>query len=112
MVHQMGINHEYFEAVKTGEKIVEVRLNDFNKQKINVGDTIEFINFPNQQETLRVEVVSIKKYETFTDLFEDIPLNFFTKEDLDIKDMLNETYDIYNPELEEEWGVLAIIIQC
>lgn len=111
MVHQMGIHHHYFEAIKAGEKIADVRLNDLNKQKIKVGDTIQFISFPNQDEILKVKVVCLKKYETFTELYQNIPLEYFTSEKCDANDLLNETYEIYDPELEKQWGALAIIVQ-
>lgn len=107
----MGINQRYFQAVKAGEKIAEVRLNDLNKQKIKVGDRITFINFPYHDETLQVKVICLQTYPTFTELYENIPVEYFTSEKCDASDLLNETYEIYDPELEKQWGALAIIVE-
>ena len=58
--HQMGLHGVYFDAIKKGTKTVEVRLNDEKRRKIKVGDTIEFIKIPEQNEILTVEVIRIK----------------------------------------------------
>lgn len=60
MQHQMGLYKEYFKAIKEGRKTVEVRLNDENRRRIKVGDTIEFISVPEQNETLKVQVLELK----------------------------------------------------
>lgn len=111
MIHEMGLHHEYFKAIKAGERKVEVRLNDRNKQKIKIGDKIEFLNFPDQDEAMQVKVICLKRYEKFVDLYHDIPLEYFTSKNLAIKEMLDETYEIYDAKLEEQWGVLAILIE-
>jgi ASC-1-like (ASCH) protein len=39
----MHVEEVYFHLLERGEKTVELRLNDKKRQKINVGDKIQFI---------------------------------------------------------------------
>jgi ASC-1-like (ASCH) protein len=57
----MGLYGVYFQSIIEGKKKVEVRLNDEKRRKINVGDTIEFIKVPVQDETLKVQVTELRK---------------------------------------------------
>jgi len=111
MQHQMGLYKEYFKAIKEGRKTVEVRLNDENRRRIKVGDTIEFIGVPEQNETLKVQVLELKKYDTFENMYKDIPLHSFDCEGWTMEKMLKGTYEIYSLEQESEWGTLAITIK-
>lgn len=111
MVHQMGLYGEYFEAIKKGKKRVEVRLNDEKRKAIKVHDTIEFIKVPEQNETLKVQVIELRRYDTFKDTYEDIPFADFDCEDWTMEAMLAGTYDIYSREQEKMYGTLAITIQ-
>ena len=42
MVHEMKLQDVYFEKVKCGSKIYEIRLNDEKRKLINKGDFITF----------------------------------------------------------------------
>jgi ASC-1-like (ASCH) protein len=112
MVHQMGLYGEYFNAIRTGEKKVEVRLNDEKRRKIKVGDIIEFVKVPKKNETLRVQVTELRRYDTFKEMYEDIPFHDFDCEGWTLEEMVNGTYEIYTQEQEKQWGTLAIIIKC
>jgi ASC-1-like (ASCH) protein len=107
----MGLYGEYFEPIKKGKKKVEVRLNDDKRRKIKVGDTIEFIKVSKQDETLKVQVTELRKYETFQAMYEDIPFQDFDCDGWTMNEMIKGTYEIYTPEQEKEWGTLAISIK-
>jgi ASC-1-like (ASCH) protein len=107
----MGLYGEYFESIKKGKKKVEVRLNDEKRRKIKIGDTIEFIKVPEENETLIVQVTELKTYDTFKVMYEDIPFRDFDCEGWTMEDMIEGTYEIYTPELEKQWGALAITIK-
>lgn len=111
IVHKMGLYGEYFKAIKEGKKTVEVRLNDENRRKIKIGDTIEFVRVPEQNETLKVQVTDLRKYDTFKEMYENIPFQDFDCEGWSMKTMLEGTYEIYTPEQEKQWGTLAITIK-
>lgn len=101
MIHQMGLYGEYFQAIKEGRKIVEVRLNDEKRRKIRIGDSIEFLKVPQQDEILKVHVSDLKKYETFEDMYKDISFNDFDCEGWTMKEMIDGTYEIYTAEQEK-----------
>ncbi|WP_456278914.1 ASCH domain-containing protein [Bacillus sp. AK128] len=111
MIHQMGLYGEYFNSIKDGKKTVEVRLYDEKRRKIRVGDTIEFIKVPEQDETIKVQVTNLKIYDTFQAMYEDIPFKDFDCEGWTMKELIDGTYEIYSPEQEKEWGTLAITIK-
>lgn len=108
MIHQMGLYGEYFEAIKTGEKQVEVRLHDEKRRRIQLGDTIEFVKVPEQNERLRVTVTELRAYDSFQAMYEAIPFEEFGCKGWTMQEMLDGTYEIYTAEQEREWGTLAI----
>ena len=44
MKHYMNLNPEPFEMIRSGEKTIELRLNDEKRKAIGVGDTKVFSN--------------------------------------------------------------------
>lgn len=111
MIHKMGLFGEYFQSIIEGKKKVEVRLNDESRRVINVGDTIEFIKVPEQDQSIIVQVTEIRKYSTFKEMYANIPFEDFDCEGWTMQEMINGTYEIYTPEQEKQWGALAITIQ-
>jgi len=107
----MGLYGEYFQSIKEGKKIVEVRLNDEKRRSIRVGDSIEFIKVPQQDEILKVQVSDLRKYDTFEAMYKDISFKNFDCEGWTMKEMIDGTYEIYTPEQEKDWGTLAIFIE-
>lgn len=86
-------------------------MNDAKRQKIFLGDTIEFIEVPQQTMSIKVKVKGIIKYDSFEQLYEDIPFKDMDCESWTMQEMVNGTYEIYTRELEKEWGALAIKIE-
>ncbi len=111
MIHRMGLYSEYFKLIREGTKTVEVRLFDEKRRRINTGDIIEFIKVPEQNESIKVKVVELKKYETFKQMYEDIPFEDFGNKGSTLESMVNGTYEIYTRAQEKQWGALAIRIE-
>lgn len=111
VIHKMGLYEEYFDSIKEGKKIVEVRLNDQKRRAIKVGDTIEFISVSEPSKTLKVSVINLREYNTFEEMYRNIPFKDFDCEDWSMKEMIDGTYDIYTREQEKQWGTLAITIR-
>ena len=44
MKHEMGLQPKYFDYIKNGTKRIELRLFDEKRQRIRLGDIIEFTN--------------------------------------------------------------------
>ena len=106
MLHKMKLNKEPFEKIKNGTKTIEFRLYDEKRQKVKIGDKIEFSKLPDLKEKLLVDVIDLYKEETFKNLFQKI----YTNED-EIKSKTKSMYKIYSPEKEEKYGVLGIKIK-
>lgn len=111
MLHRMKLSESPFNNIKSGEKIIEVRLNDKKRQLVKVGDDIEFSKLPAFEENILVKVVKLDKFEDFNSLLEKYPdklgLSRFKSKD----EWVNKIREIYSQEEEEKYGVLAIHIQ-
>lgn len=74
MLHQMKLQPEHFEYMQNGTKRVELRLNDEKRKTIQLGDEIEFLKEPNCDESFRVKVSGLLRYENFSDLIKDFDI--------------------------------------
>lgn len=107
MKYQMKLNPDSFEQIKSGKKFREYRLNDEKRQKIKIGDTIEFLKLPDLKESIEKEVEAILLYKNFHSCYED-----FFEEDLseyykDIEEAIKDTYENWwSKEDEEKYGCL------
>lgn len=109
MEHKMRLHNDPFTKIKNGTKTVELRLNDEKRSLVKVGDTIEFTNRSNE-ETMLVDVIDIKKYNSFEELykhFNKIEMGYNEEDIVDPKDM--EKY--YTKEEQDKYGVLGITIK-
>ena len=111
MQHNMGLYESPFNSIKSGKKTVEVRLNDEKRRKISIGDSIIFTKVPESNETLTVEVLELREFLTFKEMYETIPASDFDTVGNPIDLMVQQTYEIYSPEQEKELGTLAITIK-
>lgn len=109
MIHKMNLNDGPFDRIKEGTKTVELRLYDEKRQKLKVGDQIEFTS-RSTQETIVVEIVGLSKYQSFKELYNDfnkISLGYSEDEYCDPKDM--EQY--YSIDEQKRYGVVGIQIK-
>ena len=106
MIHKMKLKEEPFEKIKNGTKTIEFRLYDEKRQKIKIGDKIEFSKLPDLQEKILVDVLDIYKDRTFRELFERLIEN---KEEIERK--TKSMYRFYSKEQEEQYGVVGIKIK-
>ncbi|PKR77157.1 hypothetical protein CEY16_10460 [Halalkalibacillus sediminis] len=111
MNHHMGLYEEPMEAIKSGNKKIEVRLNDEKRRKISVGDTITFTKVPEETEQIKVEVTAMVSYSSFHEMYSNFPASDLGAEGKTIEEMVKSTYHIYTPEQEKKWGTLAIQVK-
>ena len=111
MEHHMGLYDKPFYSMKLGRKTVEVRLNDEKRKKLKIGDTIVFTKVPDSNETLTAEILELRRYRTFREMYESIPAKEFDTVGDPIDEMVEQTYKIYTFEQEQKWGTLAIIVK-
>ena len=102
---------KYFDKIKSGEKIYEVRLNDEKRQLLKVGDCLFFKREPECIEDLHTHIVELKYYKSFVDLLNDIPISAIGFLDMSNVDVLKEYYKFYTPEDEHKFGVVAIKVE-
>lgn len=104
--HDLKLATEPFEAIASGNKTIESRLFDEKRQKINLGDTITFINRENPDQSLRVRVIGLLRYQTFEELFEHNDANKFGGPDKDW--LLHQIHEFYSVDDERVAGVIGI----
>lgn len=102
----MRLHPEPFHKIKEGTKIIEMRLNDEKRQKIEIGDQIEFEN-RESGEKLTAMVIALYRFATFNDLY-----NSLNKRDLGYADdetaNPNDMAQYYTEEDIKKYGVLGI----
>ena len=109
MEFKMHLKEKPFFMIKSGKKDIEMRLYDEKRQKIQVGDTIEFSNVETGQ-ILNTEVVNIHKYNDFNELysnFDKTRLGYYDDEEAKAKDMSQ----YYSDEEIQKCGVVGIEIK-
>ena len=105
MLHKMKLNESPFERIKNGTKDIEFRLFDKKRQKVKIGDQIEFSKLPDLQERLLVEVTQLYREDTFGKLFKKL-----YNDEKEIKIKTESMYKYYSREKEKEYGVIGIKI--
>lgn len=108
-MHYMKLHNDPFNLIKSGTKTIELRLNDLKRQKIKVGDLIEFTNRITDEKMV-VRVVDLIKFNSFSDLYKNfskVSMGYREDEEANPSDM--ELY--YSLEEQEKYGVLAIKIE-
>ncbi|MBO4767621.1 MAG: ASCH domain-containing protein [Lachnospiraceae bacterium] len=110
MTHQMQLQPEPFDMIKSGEKTIELRLYDEKRRKIRIGDEIVFTNTENG-ETLTVRVLDLAVFDSFEDLYKTLPLLRCGYTEQDIASASPDDMDVYYPkEKQKEYGVVGITI--
>ncbi len=99
-----------FNGIKESKQTIEIRLNDEKRQKLNIGDQIEFTLINQETEKIRVEIIELLQHQTFQELFKNISLSEWNASDWTIEQAVKRCHDIYSPEQEQRHGVLGIRI--
>jgi ASC-1-like (ASCH) protein len=71
MNHTMKLKLAPFEAIKSGVKDIELRLDDEKRQQLRLGDTITFTKLPDKAEIMTAKIIGLLHYPSFADLVED-----------------------------------------
>ena len=107
--HQMNLQPKYFNFIKDGTKRIELRLFDEKRQKIQLGDIIDFSD--SEENHINTEVVGLFRYKTFNDLFEDFDIELLADSSMRKQDLLDALSEFYTPEKQAKYGVLGIRIK-
>lgn len=110
-LHKMRLNHSPYLKIKSGMKTIELRLYDEKRQKVCVGDYIEFSD-TDTGDILIVRVKSLHRFLSFTELYKALTVNklgYAADEEANPDDMLS----YYSLEEQTKYGVVGIeIIVC
>ena len=109
--HVMNLTPAPMQEIRTGNKTIELRLNDEKRKQISVGDTIKFINTEDSNDTLRVKIVDLFLFSSFAELYDNLPLlNCGYNED-NINTASPEDMEMYySREKQNKYGVVGIEI--
>ena len=108
-MHTMNVNTKYYNLLKSGKKIIELRLFDEKRQKIKVGDRILFSDSANANDSFQALVLKLHRAEDFSSLCQIITpsqAGFMTKEEL-----VSVMEEFYTPAAQKKFGVVGIEIQ-
>jgi len=109
ITHQMKLSAGHFEKTAQGRKVIESRLFDEKRRKINTGDRIEFSSGDGLTKKIVVKVKALYRYGSFEDLFSDFPPEYFGG--VSKKELSEEIHGFYSTEEEQRYGVVGIKIE-
>ena len=112
MLYTKDLNEPWFSLTKIKKKKVEGRLNKGSFAEMNKGDIIEFTN--NQlgyQRKFRVKIKKITKYNSFEEYLDQEKLKYCLPGIDTIKEGVDIYHNIYSPEDEQKYKVLAFQIK-
>ena len=108
-MHQMKLYNDPFKRIESGEKTIELRLNDEKRRLVKEGDDITFTNI-DTGEQLVTKCKALYRADSFVRLFYVLT----DKEKMGFRhsEMSNQMRAYYSIENEQKYGVLAIEIEC
>ncbi len=108
MQYIMHLTSIPFEQIKKGDKKIETRLFDEKRQHLTIGDIIIFYKRPENKENLKVKIIELTKFKTFTDAYKNYDLRKYEKKHISIKSAVDSMYKYYSKEDEKLFGVIVI----
>ena len=111
MKHIMKLQASPFGMIKSGKKTIELRLNDEKRQKLKIGDEIEFICTDDDYKTVGVRVTNIYHFDNFAQLYKSLPLLKcgYTEDDVCFANP-DDMNVYYPPDKQMKYGVIGIEI--
>lgn len=108
----MKLFKEPFSRIKSGKKVIEVRLFDEKRSKIKINDEIVFSLADDMKEQIKANVVGIVRFNTFKELYSAFHFNMFGHpEGTNLENQLKDIRQIYSEEEERKYGAVAILIK-
>ena len=109
MNHIMGLQEDYFNAIKNGIKKYELRLNDEKRKQIKKGDIITFLKEPDRIESMQAFVTDLIYFKNFSEVIEKIDINLLASNKIK-EELINDLNKYYSIEKQVKYGVVAIKI--
>lgn len=106
-----GLKKEYYDKIKSGGQVIELRLNDQKRQLMKIGDIIRFGLEPERDEYVEAKIIGLIKYRDFESLLNDIPFNLLGFANLNKDEVLDLLYEFYSKKDEKRFGVVGIRVE-
>lgn len=100
-----------FEKIENGSKMIELRLFDEKRQKVQVGDFIEFTCLGDATQKIQTRVIALHRFNSFAELYASLPKEKLGYKSTDTPDP-NHMDEYYSREDQEKYGVLGIELYC
>lgn len=107
----LKLQGEYFDKIKSGEKIYEIRINDEKRQAVDVGDILVLLKEPQLTERLNVLVRDIVYFDSFAEMVATLPKEKVGFKGKSNEEMLKVYRGFYPLEQESKYGVVAFKIE-
>lgn len=111
MEHEMKLQPKYYNFILNGTKGIEIRLFDEKRQQIKIGDTIKFLKEPELNESFKVRVIGLLRYNSFDDMFKDFDISILADKSMTKEELINVLEQFYTKEKQKQYGVLGIRIE-
>ncbi|MBR5145000.1 MAG: ASCH domain-containing protein [Clostridia bacterium] len=112
MTHEMNLHDGPYDMIASGRKKYELRLYDEKRRDIKIGDEILFTRSRGGEDSMRVRVLGLHLFDSFTELYAAIPLLECGYTEEDVADASPSDMDIYySKERQSMFGVVAIEIE-
>lgn len=112
MKHTMKLNPQPFEMIKSGEKTIELRLNDEKRRRIKPGDEIVFENTTYAGSFITARVTALHRFRSFDELYASLDLLKCGYSADDIESAQPEDMTMYySAEQQKKYGVVGIELE-
>lgn len=110
-IYQMALQQEPFAQIAQLNKTIELRLWDEKRQKLKLGDWIEFTSLSTNQK-LTVEVINLHLFPSFGHLYESLDLKACGYREEEVAQARPEDMEsYYSKDQQAQFGVVGIEIR-
>lgn len=107
----MKLKPEYFDLIKSGKKVYEVRLLDEKRRQFKLGDSLLLKKEPELLEGIVVKIIEVKYFNTFLEMAKTLSISGLGFDDITAEEVDNIYHSIYSREDEEKYGVVAFKLE-
>ena len=107
----MKLKPEYFDLIKSGKKIYEVRLLDEKRRQFKVGDSLLLKKEPELFDGVVVRITEVKYFNTFLEMAKTLSISGLGFDDITAEQVDDIYHGIYSREDEEKYGVVAFKLE-
>ena len=108
MEMRLHLHPEVFDVVASGNKNVEIRVNDEKRRQLKVGDTLVFLKRPDDVETITAKITKLVTFDTFLAVLDSYDMKRIYLETTTPEEYIALLKQFYTDEEESKYGVVAI----